>query len=72
MHLCKRFPKGSAFTNSVDPDETPLDAASHQGLRYLHSQDPVVNNLAIFSNAYHIQGIGCPLLIVIFDQEREK
>ena len=23
------------FTNSVDPDETPQKAASHQGLRYL-------------------------------------
>ena len=24
-----------AWANSVDPDETPLNAASHQGLRYL-------------------------------------
>ena len=24
-----------AFTNSVDPDETPHNAVSHQGLRYL-------------------------------------
>ena len=50
------------------------------------SLGPVVNILAIFSNAnnlknkrikiYHIKGIGCPLLIsiniVIFDQETEK
>ena len=50
------------------------------------SLGPVVNILAIFSNAnilknkridiYHIKGIGCPLLIsiniVIFDQGTEK
>ena len=43
---------------------------------------PVVNILAIFSNAntltnmrikrYHIKGNGCPLLISIFDQETEN
>ena len=27
--------KKGAFTNSVDPDETPQNAASHQGLRFL-------------------------------------
>ena len=31
MYLCKTFQAG-AFTNSVDPDETPQDAASHRGL----------------------------------------
>ena len=47
------------------------------------SLGPVVNMLAIFSNAntlknkrikiYHIKGIGCPLLIsIIFDQGTEK
>ena len=25
-----------AFTDSVDPDETPQNAASHQGLRICH------------------------------------
>ena len=53
---------------------------------YLASLGPVVNILAIFSNAnilknkiikrYHIKGIGCQLLISInidfFDQETEK
>ena len=34
MHLCKKIPKG-VFTNSVDPDEKPQNAASHQGLHYL-------------------------------------
>ena len=28
-------PKWEQFTNSVDIDETPQDAASHQGLRYV-------------------------------------
>ena len=28
-------PKEGTFANSVDPDETPQTAASHQGLRYL-------------------------------------
>ena len=50
-----------------------------------YSLGPVVNILAIFSNAnilknkikiYHIKGIGCPLLISInidiFDQGTEK
>ena len=32
--LKKKIEKG-AFTNNVDPDKTPHDAASHQGLRYL-------------------------------------
>ena len=47
------------------------------------SLGPVVNILAIFSNAkvlknkrmkrYHVKGIGCPLLISInIDQETEK
>ena len=43
------------------------------------SLGPVVNILAIFSNANilkkNIKGIGCPLLIsinIIFDQETEK
>ena len=52
----------------------------------VYSLGPVVNILAIFSNAnilknkrikiYHIKGIGCPLLISInidiFDQGTEK
>ena len=50
----------------------------------LHSLGPVVNILAIFSNAnilknkrikiYHIKGIGCPLLISIniFTKERKN
>ena len=39
-HLCKLFQRGS-FTNSVDPDEAPPNAASQQGmcclLRYTSS-----------------------------------
>ena len=33
-HLCLASRK-NALTNSVDPDKTPHDAASHQGLRCL-------------------------------------
>ena len=29
------MPKKGAFMNSVDTDEMPQNAASHQGLRYL-------------------------------------
>ena len=32
--------KRGAFTNSKDPDETPHNAASHQGLRYLSCSAP--------------------------------
>ena len=28
----KKIPKKRTFANSVDPDETPQNAASHQGL----------------------------------------
>ena len=35
MHLRKNHYINGAFTNSVDPDETPHNAASHQGLWYL-------------------------------------
>ena len=35
MHLCKIPSKIGVFTNYVDPDETPQNAASHQGLRFL-------------------------------------
>ena len=31
----KKKTKKGAFTNSLDPDEIPQDAASHQALRYL-------------------------------------
>ena len=34
MLLCKNCKKG-AFTNSIDPDETPHNAASHRDLHYL-------------------------------------
>ena len=46
MHLCncwdvvkciyaKNSKREHYFTNYIDPDETPLNAASHLGLRYL-------------------------------------
>ena len=56
-----------------------------KGRVFLGSLSLVVNTFAIFSNAnilkhktiqrYHIEGIGCPLLIsinIVFDQETEK
>ena len=60
MHLCKIFQKG-AFTNSVDPDETPLNAASHQGLRYLPFKHilETVNNTKSYMN--HDQCVLKPL-----------
>ena len=71
-------------------EDNPRPLASGLSIVQLakHSLGPVVNILAIFSNAnilknkrikiYHIKGIGCPLLIsininiVIFDQGTEK
>ena len=59
-----------------------LSAYISERYRDSTSLGPVVNILAIFSNAnilknkrikiYHIKGIGCPLLISIFDQGTEK
>ena len=35
IHLYKKNFKNGAFTNSEDPDETPQNATSHQGLHCL-------------------------------------
>ena len=45
-HLCLASRK-KALANSVDPDETPHDAASHQGLRCLLKGISVRNILNI-------------------------
>ena len=47
-----------ALTNSVDPDETPRDVASHQGLRCLLQRFFVRNIQTIEINILDIPNIG--------------
>ena len=60
-HLCLASRK-KALANSVDPDETPHDAASHQGLRCLLKGISVRNILNIEINILDIPNFGNKLI----------
>ena len=60
-HLCLASRK-KALANSVDPDETPHDAASHQGLRCLLKGMSVRNILNIEINILNIPNFGNKLI----------
>ena len=60
-HLCLASRK-QGLANSVDPDETPHDAASHQGLRCLLKEISVRNILNIEINILDIPNFGNTLI----------
>ena len=60
-HLCLASRK-KALVNSVDPDETPHDAASYQGLRCLLKGISVRNILNIEINILDIPYFGNKLI----------
>ncbi len=60
-HLCLASRK-KALANSVDPDETPHNAASHQGLRCLLKGISVRNILNIEINILDIPNFGNKLI----------
>ena len=60
-HLCLASSK-KALANSVDPDETPHDAASHQGLRCLLKGISMRNIIKIEINIQDIPNFGNKLI----------
>jgi len=56
-HLCRASRK-KALANSIEPDETPHDAASHQGLCCLFKGISVRNVLNIEINILDIPNFG--------------
>ncbi|KAH3829205.1 hypothetical protein DPMN_131198, partial [Dreissena polymorpha] len=57
--------KKKAFANSVDPDETPHDAASHQGLRCLLKEISIIPLRLVLSlvlGKLDLMHGSCPLL----------